>query len=197
MTTRPTTRPRRDCRCLRVRHEHGTRRAYEADRCRCLLCRSAHSNAVRAYRSGGTWREAYIDATATKKRLRALSVVGVTNRRIAAHTGLSVDMITYLRVGPGRQVTPANATLIEDAYTALWLRGRNTADARRCSTQAKALGYARSFGVDVDDEPELQDHGTHAAFTRHKNHGETPCTDCIEGERQYQADRYERRKVAA
>lgn len=39
--------------------------------------------------------------------------------------------------------------------------------------------------------------GTHAAFTRHKNRGETPCDECVEGERDYQAARYERRKVSA
>lgn len=32
----------------------------------------------------------------------------------------------------------------------------------------------------------LRGHGTHAAFNRHKNHGEQPCVPCVEGERVYQ-----------
>jgi hypothetical protein len=30
---------------------------------------------------------------------------------------------------------------------------------------------------------ELKPHGTHAAFNRHKKRGETPCLECVEGER--------------
>lgn len=35
----------------------------------------------------------------------------------------------------------------------------------------------------------LKPHGTHAAFVRHKNHGEDPCPACVQGEREYHATR--------
>lgn len=38
-------------------------------------------------------------------------------------------------------------------------------------------------------ESEMKPHGTHAAFNRHKAHGEEPCSTCWEGERIYQAQR--------
>lgn len=44
----------------------------------------------------------------------------------------------------------------------------------------------------------LQPCGSHAAFVRHKNHGEQPCDACVVGERKYQAEKArERRKRAA
>lgn len=141
MTAPP--RQRRDCRCPRARHQHGTHRAYQADRCRCFLCRVAHANATRTYRHGGSWREAYVDATETKLQLRALAAVGVTARRIAAHSGLSIDMIEYLRGNKTRQVMPEHAATVARTYDALWLKGRNDRDARRCSTIAANHGHAR------------------------------------------------------
>lgn len=40
----------------------------------------------------------------------------------------------------------------------------------------------------------LQPCGTHAAFNRHTNAGEDPCSRCEDGEREYQRARYLRRK---
>lgn len=42
----------------------------------------------------------------------------------------------------------------------------------------------------------LRPHGTHAAFTRHRNNGETPCELCVEGERLYQRQRKRVRRLA-
>lgn len=47
------------------------------------------------------------------------------------------------------------------------------------------------------DDSDLASCGTHAAFVRHKNRGETPCTDCRLGEREYQRARQQRRRAAA
>jgi hypothetical protein len=41
---------------------------------------------------------------------------------------------------------------------------------------------------------ELQPHGTHAAYERHKNHLEQPCELCINGEREYQRNRRRRER---
>ena len=40
-------------------------------------------------------------------------------------------------------------------------------------------------------------HGTHAAFTRHRYHGEQPCEVCVVGERVYQRERARRRRAKA
>lgn len=41
------------------------------------------------------------------------------------------------------------------------------------------------------------EHGTHARFNLHKQHGERPCLDCVEGERVYQRHRQRRRRAEA
>lgn len=43
----------------------------------------------------------------------------------------------------------------------------------------------------------LMPHGTHAAFNRHRNAGETPCHDCVIGERDYQRIRGAQRRYRA
>lgn len=192
------SRERRDCRCARSRHVHGTLGAYQRDRCRCLPCRAARARAATAYRRGKGFREVLVDAQLVKQQLRALASAGVTARRIAAHTGLSRDMLSYLRSGPQPSTTCALADVVANAYNQLIFTGRSDANARRCSTQAKAAGW-RPF-VEADDiaeyePPELRPHGTHAAFTRHRNRGETPCARCVAGEKQFQAERHLRRKA--
>ena len=42
----------------------------------------------------------------------------------------------------------------------------------------------------------VQPCGTHAAFNRHVKAGEDPCLRCLTAEREYQAERHERRKAA-
>jgi hypothetical protein len=43
----------------------------------------------------------------------------------------------------------------------------------------------------------LRPHGTHAAYVRHKSHGERPCEKCVEAERTYQCIRGRRRRAEA
>lgn len=38
--------------------------------------------------------------------------------------------------------------------------------------------------------------GTHAAYERHRRRSETPCSDCVTGEREYQRARYARRQAS-
>jgi hypothetical protein len=44
----------------------------------------------------------------------------------------------------------------------------------------------------VPDPKELQPHGTHAAFNRHRKAGDEPCDPCWCGERRYQRERKRR-----
>lgn len=199
---------RRDCACPRAQHRHGTRRAYECDRCRCLPCRAAHASSVHTYRHGGTWREdPYVDATGTRRRLQALAAAGVTSRQVAAHTGLSVEMASYLRSGRHAQITPRLAALVIDTYEALWDKSRGDSNSRRCSTQALTLGYAPPLAWDDDeiDNPaarpntsgtgrwDLKPCGTTAAVRRHYRRREPLDAACRAASRR---ERAERRTVA-
>lgn len=154
----PPARQKRDCQHPRRQHKHGTHRAYQADRCRCFLCRVAHAAACRAYRRGEGFREFQIDATGTRRRLQALAAVGVTGQRIAAQSGLSYDMVIYLRGHTRKLVTIAHAATIAAAYDALWDKGGTDADGRRCATQALAAGYALPLEWDEDtiDDPDAR-----------------------------------------
>lgn len=51
---------------------------------------------------------------------------------------------------------------------------------------------AGAHDLDVPLPRELQPHGTHAAYIRHKSHGTEPCPECVEGERAYQRSRKRR-----
>lgn len=113
---------RRDCRCPRARHVHGTRRAYQYDRCRCTPCRRAHADAQATYRAGGTWRGdgpriirpwVFIDEVAVEQAMRGrrvaltraerAEVVARMTRRgdsatlIALCTGTTVRTVTRMR----------------------------------------------------------------------------------------------------
>lgn len=194
---------KRDCQCLKARHTHGTRRAYDVDRCRCFACRVAHSNAIRTYRNGGTWVEAYLPAAGTQRRLQALAVVGVTTRRVAEHAGMTVEMVTYLRGGGRKFILPGNAARVAAAYDALWDKGGTDADSRRCSTQAAARGYAGPMDWDDDeiDDPAARPHtpeagsydlavcGTPAAARRHYRRGEPLDEACKAASRRERAER--------
>lgn len=46
-------------------------------------------------------------------------------------------------------------------------------------------------------DPRLSPCGTHAAYERHRNHGEYPCEPCRTAESAYQKARYARRKDAS
>lgn len=57
----------------------------------------------------------------------------------------------------------------------------------------------RAFGIRPEcyrDEATLRPCGTHAAFNRHKARLEEPCTDCVQGERIYQADKARARRAS-
>lgn len=147
---------KRECFCPRAKHRHGTLAAYRSDRCRCLLCRSAHARAADAYRSGGDWREQYVNSVGSVRRLRALAAAGVTNRQIAERIGRSPDMVTYLRRGLHQNISWHLAESISTAYDALWDKAAGDSDSRRASTLAKRLGYDLPMSWDDDsiDDPE-------------------------------------------
>lgn len=96
MTT--TDRPIRDCKCVTVKHRHGTNHAYVTDKCRCGPC----TRAMRVYAKRRLLRgtPAYIDATDARDHLSHLidgygaTIVGTAK---AAH--LNASTIRHLYEG--------------------------------------------------------------------------------------------------
>lgn len=68
---------------------------------------------------------------------------------------------------------------------------REIGEQLRC-TPASIKGERQKIGLAANrlkTPQELAPHGTHAAFVRHRSHGEEPCDDCRLAERVYQRQR--------
>lgn len=108
---------RRECTHPRARHQHGTRAAYVADRCRCALCTDANTAEVRgARRSSVAGRPAaYVPAAAARAHLRRLLAAGVALNRVAALSGVGSSTLYELLTtradgrGPLAKIRPATA----------------------------------------------------------------------------------------
>lgn len=205
---------KRDCTCPRAKHRHGTRRAYEIDKCGCLRCRAAHARAVTSYRNGGTWREAdLVPLIGTRRRLQALACIGYRANVLAPLVGLTPGMVVQYRGGVQRPrgIDPAVAVRVAAAYDKLWDRPLTDANARRCSSQAKRLGWPPPMAWDDEDldVPEAQPHlprggswdlqpcGTLAAARRHHRRGEPLDTSCARAAARNTQDRKRRRREEA
>lgn len=101
---------RRECRCARSRHVHGTVHAYRRDGCRCRACTAANTRAVTAYRMGRPVRSTgarMVDAGPVRQVLRDLVREGWSLPQIARACGwasaASVERLLDAR--PGRTVS--------------------------------------------------------------------------------------------
>ena len=98
---------RRECRCARSRHVHGTVHAYRRDGCRCRACTAANTRAVTAYRMGRPVRSIgarMVDAGPVRRVLRDLVGEGWSLPQIAAACGWrsAVSVQRLLDARPGR-----------------------------------------------------------------------------------------------
>ena len=98
---------RRECRCARSRHVHGTVHAYRKDGCRCQACTAANTRAVTAYRMGRPVRSIgarMVDAAPVRRVLRDLVGEGWSLPQIAAACGWrsAVSVQRLLDARPGR-----------------------------------------------------------------------------------------------
>lgn len=93
---------RRDCHCPRAQHVHGTRTAYVVDRCRCRPCMDASTRAQRerakltAY---GRYNSGRVDAEPVREHIRRLITDGVSLKRLAMLTGLSLSTVSATLYG--------------------------------------------------------------------------------------------------
>lgn len=104
----PTQPGRRECCHPHVVHEHGTRVAYVADRCRCAPCREANRFEAAASRRAqiyGRWRP-FVDAAAARRHIRRLRAAGLGVDRIVELSGMGSGTIRQLIYGDPRTGTP-------------------------------------------------------------------------------------------
>lgn len=154
---------KKDCACPRARHRHGTRRAYQADKCRCLPCRAAHARSVTAYRHGQSFHEVYIPIHGTRLRLQALAAIGHNTRRIAHMIGAHPNQVDQWRNPKYRQtqITPERAAQVAAVYDQLWDKPDTSASARKTSiAAARRNGWAPPMALDdealdTDNPPQI------------------------------------------
>lgn len=106
---------RRECRHPRAGHEHGTRAAYVADRCRCALCREANRLEAAARRRAlayGRWRP-FVDSGPARRHIRRLRAAGLGVDRIVALSGVGSGTIRQLIYGDPRTGRPVARVRVE------------------------------------------------------------------------------------
>lgn len=90
------------CRHPLARHQHGTRTAYVADKCRCQECRTANSTyeqrRVRAH-AYGRWTATFVDAEPARRHVNTLRAAGLGRRRIAELADVSTGALGRLLYG--------------------------------------------------------------------------------------------------
>lgn len=150
---------RRDCRCLRARHRHGTRAAYNRDCCRCPACSAANAMAARQHRlrsAQNRWHgtSPWVDATGTRRRLQALAAGGWSTRALAGELAVTKSAVAQLRSTNQDRVLAATAASVTDLYQRMWWRTPPPRSATRSELYAQRTGWAPPWawdGGDIDD----------------------------------------------
>jgi transposase len=153
------TATRRDCRCRRTRHRHGTRGAYNRDQCRCDPCTAANAAAARRHRlcrAQQAWHgtSAWSPAVGTRRRLQVLTAAGWTTSQLADRMGVSKSAIAQLRNTGQDRVLATTAGDVAALYDACWWRtppGRYQARAERYAETRGWVAPWRWDGLDLDD----------------------------------------------
>lgn len=156
------TRVRRDCACPIARHQHGTKRAYLYDRCRCGACSAANAAWSREYRrtvaqrhwNGGS---AWTDATGTRRRMQALCAAGWSPAVLAPMLGVTISGIRWLRTVDGVCLA-RTAARVRAVYERLWWQTPTGNTVERTARWAARAGWAEPWQwetVDIDD-PDAQ-----------------------------------------
>ena len=90
------------CRHPIARHQHGTRAAYVADKCRCPECCTAQATyeqkRIRAH-AYGRWTSTFVDAEPARRHVNTLRASGIGRRRIAELADVSTGALGRLLYG--------------------------------------------------------------------------------------------------
>jgi transcriptional regulator with XRE-family HTH domain len=153
-------RTRRDCRCLRARHRHGTRAAYNRDGCRCRSCIAANTATARRRRrelAAAHWNGAapiWVNPVGTHRRLRALTAAGWSTTQLADELGVTRSAIAHLRNLRQERILAATAANVVTLYERLWWRTPPSRSTTRSERYAERRGWAppwRWDGLNLDD----------------------------------------------
>lgn len=153
-------RPRRDCRCPRARHEHGTVLAYNNDGCRCERCATVRAQYIKWWRHEFYRRieagepAGLVDGTGTRLRLQALAALGWSTTSIGAHLRVTQSRASEMRLHDGN-VRRELALRVVALYDELWNvvpTGRGSERARR---YASGQGWLRPLDLDDDTIDDL------------------------------------------
>jgi hypothetical protein len=93
---------KRECQCPVANHVHGTRTAYVVDKCRCRPCTDAASADERTrsrQHAFGRYDSGRVDADPVRAHIQYLMDNGISVKRIAALTGLSLSTVGSIRWG--------------------------------------------------------------------------------------------------
>lgn len=145
----------RDCQHTQVTHQHGTRRAYVADRCRCARCRQANTLAARERTTAiayGIW-PGLVDAGPARAHIQTLRAAGLSLKHVATLSGVARGTLDALVYGePSRQSPPTarvhskteqRLLAVRFEITALPMTARIVATGSRRRLQALAvLGWS-------------------------------------------------------
>jgi hypothetical protein len=204
-----------ECRCKRVKHEHGTYLMYNADRCRCPLCLEAklvkqreQRRRVAALRWSAGRASILRDATGTRRRLQALAAIGWSYAAVGRELGMSKRSVAFLHTY--QSVSDATAERVAAVYDRLWDKPRHGQAAQQTRNLAADRGWVPPMAWDDEDldDPaachsmpaggpwDLNPCGTPAAARRHYRRGEPLCEACKGASKRDSVER-RARKVAA
>lgn len=106
---------------------------------------------------------AFVDATGTVRRLRALTVLGHTNRSIAGRTGLTEKQLSPIALGKQRYVFARVAVVIDAAFLVMQFEfPADTTATRRAKDRAQRRGWVSAMAWDevaIDDPDAKPDLG--------------------------------------
>lgn len=106
----------RDCAHQQSHHEHGTRKAYVLDRCRCESCTAANRFEAQRRRKAiayGRW-QGLVPAGAAREHVQQLRSVGTSLQRIATLSGVGYGTVARLAYGNASSRQPPTERLRHD-----------------------------------------------------------------------------------
>jgi len=106
----------RDCAHQQSHHEHGTRKAYVLDRCRCEPCTAANRFEAQRRRKAiayGRW-QGLVPAGAAREHVQQLRSVGISLQRIATSSGVGYGTVARLAYGNASSRQPPTERLRHD-----------------------------------------------------------------------------------
>lgn len=126
---------------------HGTVSGYSHHKCRCAECRRAWNRHMKAYRARAFRGPTMVDATGTRRRLRALVALGWPSTYLKTRIGAAHIIFTDSAV-----VHPRTAARVRALYDEL---GGTLGPAPRSRTYAAAKGWPPPLAWDDDtiDDP--------------------------------------------